>query len=76
MARHVLRECGHGFTNYTENLRQPDWVKCGSVLAFSQKTALGSRSGPGAFGIARKPARPLSTPSRPAAYLFLDISAF
>ncbi len=27
MARHVLRQSGHGFTNYTENLRQPDWVK-------------------------------------------------
>jgi hypothetical protein len=36
-------------------------VKGGIVLAFSEKTALRSESCRGAYGIARKPAGPLST---------------
>ena len=37
---------------------------CGFVLAFRNKTALGSRSSLGAHGIATKPARRLTTPKR------------
>ncbi len=43
------------------NLRQPDCVKGGIVLVFSEKTALGSRSRHRAREIAKKPARPDST---------------
>jgi hypothetical protein len=41
--------------------RVPLWVKGGIVLAFSEKTALGSRSRLDEYGVARKPAQPLST---------------
>jgi len=37
----------------------------GIVLAFSEKTALGSRSRLGAHGMAREPVRQLTHPSRP-----------
>ena len=39
-------------------------VRGGIVLAYSEKPALGSRSRLGARGVARKPAGPLSTPTR------------
>ena len=41
--------------------RRVIWVKGGTVLAFSEKTAFGSRSRLGAHGITRKPPCPLST---------------
>jgi hypothetical protein len=40
-----------------------DVVAGGIVLAFSEKTALGSRSRLDEYGVARKPARRLSTPN-------------
>ena len=60
-----------------DNLR-PSWVKGGIVLAFSEKTALGSRSRLDEYGVARKVALPQTTrsgllPSRARHRRFFDV---